>query len=114
MLTRSREDIDLAARTLAEQLQALDSPRLQVDLLDRPSRAGGGSLPLLELPSRCVALRIADLSAGRIEKRLRGGQPPVIGRIEDDRFLMDLRTVQDDELDLITAAVWRLLQEETS
>ncbi len=114
MLTRSREDIDLAARALAEQLQALDSPRLQVELLDRPSRAGGGSLPLLDLPSRCVALRIADLSAGRIEKRLRGGQPPVIGRIEDDRFLMDLRTVQDDELDLITAAVRRLLQEETT
>ncbi len=113
MLTRSYEDTDLAARALAEKLQSLESRRLHIDLVDRPSRAGGGSLPLLDLPSRCLAMHIDDFSAARIEKRLRGGRPPIIGRIEDNRFLMDLRTVQDDELDLITTAVRQLLQEET-
>ena len=32
---------------------------------------------------------------------MRAGVPPVIGRIEDDTFLMDLRTIQDDEIELI-------------
>jgi len=114
MLTRPYEDIHLAARSLAEKLQSLENHRLRIDLLDRPSRAGGGSLPLLDLPSRCVAVRIAGLSAARIESRLRSSRPPVIGRIEDNLFLMDMRTVQDEELDLITAAVQQLLQEEPS
>lgn len=114
MLTQGYEPIDFKARALAEKLGAIGDNRLQIELLDRASKAGGGSLPLLDLPSRCVAIRMAHLSANRIEKRLRHGRPPIIGRIDDDFFLMDLRTVQDDELDLIKTAVGQLLQEDLS
>ena len=54
-----------------------------------------------------------NFSANRIQKRLRDGCPPIIGRIEDDLFIMDLRTIQDDELDLIKTAVKLLLQEDS-
>lgn len=114
MLTQGYGPIDFKARALAEKLESIGDDRLQIELLDRASKAGGGSLPLLDLPSRCVAIRMAHLSANRIEKRLRHGRPPIIGRIDDDFFLMDLRTVQDDELDLIKTAVGQLLQEDLS
>ena len=41
---------------------------------------------------------------------MRASSPPVIGRIEDDTFMMDLRTVQDDEIELIGTAFENLLE----
>jgi L-seryl-tRNA(Ser) seleniumtransferase len=40
-----------------------------------------------------------------LDERLRAGRPPVIGRVTDDRLLLDCRTVRDDEVPLLVAAV---------
>ena len=68
--------------------------------------AGGGALPGVELPSWAVALATPD--AAGLARALREGDPPVIARVEDDRVLLDLRTVppaQDVEVvDLVLAA----------
>jgi L-seryl-tRNA(Ser) seleniumtransferase len=109
MLTRSPEIIQARAADLQSRLEAIADRRLAVEVLAAASRAGGGSLPLLNLPSFCVAVRIQGLSANGIERRLRSGSPPIIGRIENDRFLMDLRTLQEEELEIITAAMAGLL-----
>ena len=77
--------------------------------LDLVSRPGGGSLPLLELPSKGLGIRIDGLSANAIEKNLRLSSPPIIGRIEDDLYTMDMRTLQDDELETIRSAIETLL-----
>ena len=71
--------------------------------------AGGGSLPLLNLPSRCVSIRVNGLSANAVERWLRNHTPPIIGRIEDERFIMDARTLQQDELDIIQQALTEML-----
>ncbi len=109
MLLGPFDKIKARGEKLAKMLEHLDK-RIQIEILDRPSKAGGGSLPLLELPSKCVALKIQDLSAGRFEKAMRCRTPPVIGRIEDDFFIMDMRTVQDDELEIIQSAVFDILK----
>ena len=109
MLLGPFEPIQARSETLARMLEPLDA-KLDVKILDRPSKAGGGSLPLLELPSKCVALKIENLSASRFEKAMRHNTPPVIGRIEDEFFIMDMRTVGDDELEMITAAVSHILE----
>ena len=59
-------------------------------------RVGGGALPLLELPGPVVALPDASLAAA-----LRAGDPPLVGRIEDDRLLLDPRTLTEDELETV-------------
>ena len=69
----------------------------------------GGSLPLLELPSKCVAIRVSGKSANDIEQFMRSADPPVIGRIENDRFIMDVRTVQEDDLPLVEKAFAKLV-----
>ncbi len=109
MLLGPFEPIQARSETLARMLEPLDA-KLDVKILDRPSKAGGGSLPLLELPSKCVALKIENLSASRFEKTMRHNTPPIIGRIEDEFFIMDMRTVGDDELEMITAAVSHILE----
>ena len=56
---------------------------------------GGGSTPAQSLPTWLIALRPSDPVA--CEKRLRRCDPPVIARIEKDRVLLDLRTVEPDD-----------------
>jgi L-seryl-tRNA(Ser) seleniumtransferase len=104
MLLAQRTEIEGRARRLAEGLRQLGDERLTAVLCDLTSRAGGGALPLMDLPSCCVGIRLAGQSANRIEAALRKGRPPIIGRIENDLYIMDPRTIQDDEMEMIVAA----------
>lgn len=109
MLTEKEESLAARARDLTRLLASLTDARLTVDTVRLSSKAGGGSLPLLELPSRCLKLRIAGISANALELKLRRNDPPIIGRIEDDAFVMDMRTVQEGELAIIVAAIASVL-----
>jgi len=62
------------------------------------SRAGGGALPDQDLPGYGVAVEPAGMSVSELETRLRRLALPVIGRIEDDRLILDLRTVAGHEI----------------
>lgn len=78
-------------------------PRIEV--LPCRSAVGGGSLPLHEPPSVALSPKLDAQSSRRLEAILRGGDPPVIGRMEDDRLLIDLRALSPDDLPLLAAAL---------
>ena len=99
---------DKAAR-LKTLLEAAPGNRMTIEVLDVVSKPGGGTLPLLELPSKGLGVRIDGLSANAVEKSLRRNSPPIIGRIEDDRYIMDMRTLQDDQLEIVRSAFDTLL-----
>ena len=63
------------------------------------SVVGGGSVPEGEIPSWGVHVSLDGVSATELERRFRSGEPPVVVRIEDDRVLLDLRTVAREEED---------------
>ena len=109
MLNAKEESLAARAQDLAGRLASLADPRLAIAIVSLSSKAGGGSLPLLELPSRGLKLGIAGCSTHRLEARLRGSEPPIIGRIEDDAFIMDMRTLQDEELPIIVSAFSSIL-----
>jgi L-seryl-tRNA(Ser) seleniumtransferase len=68
--------------------------------------AGGGSLPEESLPSKLVSIPAASGAAlEAFAKRLRLGQTPVVGRIEDGRLLLDPRTVDPREDAALVRAV---------
>ncbi|HZS33001.1 MAG TPA: L-seryl-tRNA(Sec) selenium transferase [Methylomirabilota bacterium] len=69
------------------------------------SEVGGGALPLATLPTACLALGTPTRPAEALDAALRAGSPPVIGRIAADRLLLDCRTVMDDEVPLLAAAL---------
>src|SRR5262249_18658198 len=70
------------------------------------SAVGGGSAPGAELPTKLVELSRDGMTADRIEQHLRSLDPPVIARIQDDRVVLDLRTVLPEE-DVRLAALRR-------
>jgi L-seryl-tRNA(Ser) seleniumtransferase len=111
MITASVHEIENRAEQLKSLLAAKTENRLHPEVIAATARAGGGSLPLLELPSKCVAVRAPGLSAETLGTRLRQHKPPVIVRIEDDRILMDMRTLQHDELEIIATAITEILNE---
>jgi L-seryl-tRNA(Ser) seleniumtransferase len=87
--------VDRAER-LAARLRAAS-----VDAAATSSRSvpGGGAAPGVTLPSAAVSLPAA------LATPLRTGRPPVVGRTEDDRCLLDLRTVAPEDDDAVLAAV---------
>jgi L-seryl-tRNA(Ser) seleniumtransferase len=94
---------ELRARALAIA-EALGG---HIDVVEVRSTVGGGSLPGETLPS--VALTLRGGSAAARLAALRRGSPPVIGRIEDGRVLLDLRTVPPDADEPLTRAIDALL-----
>jgi len=64
-----------------------------------------GAYPLLELPTTLMAIEANGISPQEIEIRLRGMEVPVTGRIHKGRFLLDVRTLQDDDIPFIAAAL---------
>ncbi|MBW2218743.1 MAG: L-seryl-tRNA(Sec) selenium transferase [Deltaproteobacteria bacterium] len=114
MLTEPLSAIDARAKRLSVMLNGLNNSNLKISIGNITSRAGGGAFPMMDLPSMCVGVEIGGMSANDIEMRMRGSNWPVIGRIEDDIFVMDLRTVAEDELNIIYDAVEKILQEPQS
>ncbi len=99
-------------RERAEKFVALLSSRLpktaSAEVIAGNSVIGGGSTPDQSLASYLVAIKSADRSAAKVEERLRenSGGTPVIARIENDRVVIDLRTVQpEEEAELLAAIV---------
>jgi L-seryl-tRNA(Ser) seleniumtransferase len=110
MLTLPIKQIKQKAQQLKKRLNNINDNRLQIELINLSSRAGGGSLPLLELPTQSVGVKVTGFTVNAIERFLRNQTPPIIGRIDEDYYLMDLRTIQNDELELIETAFKRLLE----
>jgi L-seryl-tRNA(Ser) seleniumtransferase len=110
MLTMDIKEIEQKALKLKQNLKKLDASRLRIDLVELFSKAGGGALPLLELPSKCLRIQIEGLSVNTLEINMRNNSPPIIGRIEDDAFIIDSRTLQDDDLPIIESAFEHLLK----
>jgi L-seryl-tRNA(Ser) seleniumtransferase len=111
MLTMPVKKITTKARRLRNRLKKLGNDRLKVVLMDGSSRVGGGSLPLQEIPTKCLGVTVEGVSANTIETMMREASPPVIVRIEEDLVVMDLRTVQDEEIAIIVDTFNRILTE---
>ncbi|OBK47010.1 L-seryl-tRNA(Sec) selenium transferase [Mycobacterium sp. 1081908.1] len=91
-------DADVARlRARAETLAAQLPRAVAVDCI---AAVGGGGAPGVELPSAAVSLPESYAAA------LRAGSPPVVGRLESGRCLLDLRTVAPEDDELLAAAVW--------
>ncbi|MGE5553827.1 MAG: L-seryl-tRNA(Sec) selenium transferase [Betaproteobacteria bacterium] len=107
MLTRPAEEVKASAERLAARVRELLGERARVDVVPDPTEAGGGSLPGTQVPSWAVGITPGE-GLGSLEEclaRLRSADPPVIAHLSQGRVLLNLRTVQPGEEDLIVAAL---------
>ena len=84
----------------------LTNAGVDVSIVPVEGRVGGGSLPNHILPSFAVALT-GDVSS--LEEKLRLGLHPIIGRIHNDAYLLDVRTLREADFPLIAASILEAL-----
>lgn len=100
-----RERANECQRRVATQIKNFGS----AEVVQVYSRVGGGAMPEQNILSWALAVRPSALKISQLEKSLRRATVPVIGRVENDCFLLDMRTVRDDEIDIIVESLWRSL-----
>jgi len=94
MARASLDDLELRCEALAGAISDRFGPAgVKAEVIGVGAVTGGGSLPGGELGSKAVAVTHPERSTAELERALRSGQVPVIGRIEEDRVLLDLRTI---------------------
>ncbi|MGQ4808088.1 L-seryl-tRNA(Sec) selenium transferase [Candidatus Entotheonellaceae bacterium PAL068K] len=105
MLSLTPRDIARRLRRLRRRLPEAVQQAYQMHLIDGVSAVGGGALPLAPLPTKLLALRPTFCTVAELEQRWRARQPAIIGRIAQDHYLLDLRTVQDHDLSDVALAL---------
>ncbi len=80
-----------------------------IGVVEDVAYVGGGALPLAELPTAVVALVHSSLSPAQVEERARKGHPPVIGRVKDEAFYLDMRTVREEDIEPMMSSLKRSL-----
>lgn len=109
MLAAAVPTLRIRAERMAVALTDQLSQQAQVQVVDSFAQVGGGSLPGHDIPSVALAISPDHTSVDRLESSLRWGEPAVFGRIQQQRVLLDLRTIQPEEDPVVVAALVRAL-----
>lgn len=92
LLSTPMENLQNRAERLAPQIAACDVVE-SAEALEDETFLGGGSIPAQRIGTWCVAITPKETSVDQLAARLRGGAPAVVGRVNNDRLLLDLRSV---------------------
>jgi len=102
MLSAGPETLRSRAEVLCAQLQQAGIP---AGVVPEQDQVGGGSVPTQMLDTWVVTLEPAGWSPDAIEEKLRLGRTPIVGRIARDKYMLDLRTLWDEDFPVIVGAV---------
>jgi L-seryl-tRNA(Ser) seleniumtransferase len=105
MIAATPQALEARAAAWAERWKKLG---LGASVVDTQSTVGGGSLPGETLPTRAVALEMP--SPDTFAARLRQNYPPIVARIEEQRIIIDPRTILPQDEELLLAGVERTLR----
>ena len=109
MIRLSKEHVAARAARLAEAISS--QPGFHASLEEGESVIGGGSTPGQSLPTTLVAVAHHAFSAQELDVRLRRNSPPIVARVERDKLLLDLRTVFEDQDEVLAQAFARIKTE---
>jgi L-seryl-tRNA(Ser) seleniumtransferase len=109
MLTKSRAVMEAQAQKLAAGIADVLGKNGNVEVVEDVSQAGGGALPGANIPTVTVAVGLEGIPAQELAQRLRNAPTPIIGRIKRDRFLLDLRTLNEKDIEKVIEMVRNIL-----
>jgi len=113
MLTASEESIQQRAMNFLQLVLKSSGDCGNFELVRVYSRVGGGAMPEQDIASWAVAVRPENIKISRLETLLRHAPVPVVGRVEGDRLLLDMRTIADGELGLLSESLQGVLSAKT-
>ena len=93
--TRPVDEVRAMGQQLLPRLASSLGKDFRLSLIESTSQIGSGALPTEELPTAVITIEHSTQSANAIAKKFRQATPPIIGRVQEDRFLLDLRTIFD-------------------
>lgn len=111
MLRRGLSELAEQAQRIADAVTDQDAAA-DVETVDGNSQMGSGSLPTQNLPTCLVAICPQNCAPDELAARLRGYQPPIFTRIQNDRVLVDPRTLLKGEEEIVVQALVEILQPE--
>jgi L-seryl-tRNA(Ser) seleniumtransferase len=107
MILKDKDELLIEATALSTKINAL-SNELRSEVIGLNSTVGGGSLPTSKLPSYGVSIQIKNTSLQGLEAFMRMNMIPIIGRIVNEQYLIDIRTLceGDDAIILQALCSW--------
>ena len=94
-LTRPINEIEKIAKEAAALIKKALGKGFKVEVVKGTTEVGSGSLPTVEIPSWCVRVMSPKVKCEEIAKRFMASRTPIVGRIKDDAFLLDMRVIED-------------------
>ena len=106
MITISESDLKLKAENIKERfIKAISKKEIEISIEEVKDQVGGGTAPEVFLNGYAVTLAIKDLAAEKFERRLRDLDIPIIVRVAHDKVYFDVRTILDEDIDLVVSEV---------
>jgi len=93
------------ADELCIKLKNISEEKNDIGIIDGLSEVGGGSLATESLPSKLVYIQLGEMPAQELARYLRMNDPPIIPRVHNDQLVIDARTINDTDIDIIVNAV---------
>jgi L-seryl-tRNA(Ser) seleniumtransferase len=94
-LTRSPAELDAVGRRVLPALAAALGEGYRLAVVRTEARVGSGAVPVHAIESRAIEVTHATAGPDEIAARFRAAEPPVVGRVQQGRFLLDLRSVHE-------------------
>lgn len=108
MLTYSTEELEEKAKALYSKLEKL-SEYANIKIEDGLSQVGGGSMPLETMKSKVIAITPNNMNVSMLEKKLRLSDSHIIARVYEDKYVLDIRTIFEDEFDTLAKEIEKAL-----
>ncbi|WP_442970749.1 L-seryl-tRNA(Sec) selenium transferase [Romboutsia sp. CE17] len=104
MLTYSLDELKDRAKKFLDMLNKLKL-NIDIKLEEGFSQVGGGSMPIERMNTYLISLRPNNISVSSLEEKLRLSNSHIIGRISEDRYLLDVRTIFDNQFEIIAKEI---------
>ena len=104
MSSESKDVMRARAEKLSDAIRTANADMV-CEIVEVEDQIGGGAAPMVRLPGVAVSVQDGGKSADTTERKLRKAEIPVIARINEDRLLLCVRTVNDDEIEMICEAL---------
>ena len=106
MLAKTSDDLREKAEQLCKKIrEKVDPSYCHLQVVEEVGQVGGGSVPTQLLDTWAVAISSENTPATFIELKMRENDIPIIGRISKDRYLLDVRTIEEKDFEIVAACL---------
>lgn len=103
MISLDKDMLKINLSSIVDELNSIQNMKCTIELVE--DYVGGGTLPTYKLEGYGIAIQLQNSKISNLEKYLRSYNPPIIGRIKDEKFIIHGRTLQKNELKIIKEAI---------